>query len=57
MSTDSSPPARRDFPAGSAATGLLCETLQAPANDNVSRTRRIEIPEDVLADLRRRERR
>jgi hypothetical protein len=54
MSTESSLPKRRDFLAGLAAAGLLCNTPQAPANDNVSRSHRVEIPEDVLADLRRR---
>jgi len=57
MPPDSSLPIRCDVLAGSAAAGLLCGTLQAAANDNFEPPRQVEIPEDVLADLCRRERR
>ena len=57
MSAISSSPTRRDFLAGSAAAsaiGLFPATLRAATGDDAIRPFRIEVPEEALADLRRR---
>ncbi len=57
MSAISSSPTRRDFLGGSAAAsaiGLFPATLRAATGDDAIRPFRIEVPEEALADLRRR---
>src|SRR5271155_4760418 len=57
MSAISSSPTRRDFLGGSAAAsaiGLFPTTLRAATGDDAIRPFRIEVPEEALADLRRR---
>ena len=57
MSAISSSPTRRGFLAGWAAAsamGLFPATLRAATGDDAIRPFRIEVPEEALADLRRR---